>query len=81
MFRSESAVDCDSPLSSDGVMLPLEWRYYPGGAGHPSNYLPLRLSALSRRVLTCVGESEASVMTWQLNPSARFFDDRVDFSS
>lgn len=81
LFRSESAVDCDSPLSSDGVMLPLEWRYYPGGAGHPSNYLPLRLSALSRRVLTCVGESEASVMTWQLNPSARFFDDRVDFSS
>ena len=81
LFRSESAVDCDSPLSSDGVMLPLEWRYYPGGAGHPSNYLPLRLSALSRRVLTCVGESESSVMTWQLNPSARFFDDRVDFSA
>lgn len=81
LLRSEAAVDCDSPISPDGVMLPLEWRYYPGGAGRPSNNLPLRLSALSRRVLACVGEPEVSVMTWQLNPSARFFDDRVDFSS
>ena len=100
LFRAELSVDSDSPLSPDGFMLPLEWRFNPYAANLPSNLLPLHLSSLARRV---AGEMHGALRTtrptnatrrdeviapqdeepckWQLQPSMRFFDDRVDFSA
>ena len=85
LFRAVPSIDSDSPLSADGFMLPLEWRYNPYAASLPCNLLPLHLSLLSRRVLLTINETvndseECKQARWQLNPSIRFFDDRVDFS-
>lgn len=88
LFRAQAPVDPDSPLSSDGFMLPLEWRFNPYAAEMPSNILPLHLSALGRRIAACLRQPERASLglddepcKWQLQPSLRFFDDRVDFTS
>lgn len=88
LFKTDMAVDPDSPLSPDGFMLPLEWRYNPYAAEMPCNILPLHLSSLSRRVMSKMNEAQGlsggedvREAKWQINPSTRFFDDRVDFSA
>lgn len=88
LFRDVFGVDPDSPLSSDGFLLPLEWRYNSFASEVPSNILPLHLSALGRRVaenLLQRGDASSAFddksCQWQLQPSLRFFNDRVDFSS
>lgn len=76
LFRTGLAVDPDSPLSSDGFALPLEWRPVNITDNVLCDSLPQNLIALSENVKQRLAKTP--VRLW---PSRRFFDDRVDFSS
>ena len=74
LFRADLEIAADSPLDSKGFLLPVEWVYDSFGAGVRSRRLPENLIALGDKVLRSFG-----VEGWRLEPSARFFDERVSF--
>ena len=74
LFRADVEIAADSPLDPNGFLLPVEWVYDSLGAGVRSRHLPANLIDLGYRVLKSFG-----VEGWKLEPSARFFDERVSF--
>ena len=76
LFRSDLDVDPDSPLSSDGFALPLEWRGVNLVDNALCDTLPQNLIGLSEAVKAQLAKTPV-----RLFPSRRFFDGRVDFSS
>lgn len=76
LFRCGLEVDDDSPLSKDGFVLPLEWREINVTNNILCDQLPSNLVELSEKV-----KQRFAPKPMRLFPSARFFDNRVDFSS
>ncbi len=74
LFRADVEIAADSPLDPNGFLLPVEWVYDSLGAGVRSRHLPANLIDLGDKVLKSFG-----VEGWKLEPSARFFDERVSF--
>ena len=74
LLRADIEIAADSPLDPNGFLLPVEWVYDSFGAGVRSRRLPENLIALGDKVLRSFG-----VEGWRLEPSARFFDERVSF--
>ena len=74
LFRADVEIAADSPLDPNGFLMPVEWVYDSLGAGVQSRHLSANLIALGDKVLKSFG-----VEGWKLEPSARFFDERVSF--